>query len=89
MKRSRDKSVTSAETAEGRTSPKGNGSQTAAARTQRRDTASNGLAAVRQAARQRTTLGFTALLHHITTDLLKRGGCPALAHEVLRPEAMA
>ena len=57
---------------EGRTSPKGNGCQRAAARTQRRDTASNGLIAVRQAARQSKTVRFTALLHHITTDLLKR-----------------
>ena len=37
---------------EGRTSPKGNGGQTAAARTLRRDSASNGLIAVRRAARQ-------------------------------------
>src|SRR5271168_591232 len=49
MKRSNNEGVSSAETVEGRTSPKGNGGQTAAARTQRRDTASNGLAAVRQA----------------------------------------
>jgi hypothetical protein len=34
--------VSSAETGEGRTSPKGNGGETAAARTLRRDTASNG-----------------------------------------------
>src|SRR5207244_8183697 len=45
------------------------GGQTAAARTLRRDTASNGLAAVRRAAK---TVRFTALLHHITTDLLKQ-----------------
>src|SRR5450755_2762769 len=72
MKRSNNEGVSSAETVEGRTSPKGNGGQTAAARTQRRDTASSGLAAVRQAARQSKTLRFTALLHHITTGLLKR-----------------
>ncbi len=72
MKRSNNEGVSSAETVEGRTSPKGNGGQTAAARTLRRDTASNGLAAVRQAARQSKTVRFTALLHHITTDLLKR-----------------
>ena len=63
---------TDAERVEGRASPKGNGGQTAAARTLRRDTASNGLAAVRRAARQRKTGRFTALLHHITTDLLKQ-----------------
>jgi len=72
MKRSNNEGVSSAETVEGRTSPKGNGGQTAAARTLRRDTASNGLAAVRQTARQSKTVRFTALLHHITTDLLKR-----------------
>ena len=72
MKRSNNEGVSSAETVEGRTSPKGNGGQTAAARTLRRDTASNGLAAVRQAARRSKTVRFTALLHHITTDLLKR-----------------
>src|SRR5271157_218463 len=41
-----------AEAAEQRTSPKGNGGRTAAARTLSRGTASNGLAAVRQAARR-------------------------------------
>src|SRR5580704_1310354 len=63
----------SAEAVEGRTSPKGNGGETAAARTLRRDTASNGLIAVRRAARQSKSVRFTALLHHITIDLLKRG----------------
>src|SRR6202795_2839112 len=72
VKRSNKEDLSSAETVEGRTSPKGNGGETAAARTQRRGTASNGLAAVRQAARQGKTVRFTALLHHITTDLLKR-----------------
>jgi retron-type reverse transcriptase len=42
MKRSNNEGVSSAETGEGRTSPKGNGGETAAARTLRRDTASNG-----------------------------------------------
>src|SRR5262245_33957403 len=62
----------SAEAVEGRTPPKGNGDETAAARTLRRGTASNGLIAVRQAARQSKSVRFTALLHHITIDLLKR-----------------
>ena len=61
-----------AEAVEGRTSPEGNGGETAAVRTQRRDTASNGLIAVRQAAQQSKSVRFTALLHHITIDLLKR-----------------
>jgi group II intron reverse transcriptase/maturase len=57
---------------EGRTSPKGNSRQTAAVRTQSRAAASNGLAAVRRAARQSKEVRFTALLHHITVDLLER-----------------
>src|SRR5882757_9899718 len=64
MKRSNNEGVSSAETVEGRTSPKGNGGQTAAARTLRRDTASNGLAAVRQAARQ-----IKIAKHHRNTPL--------------------
>src|ERR1700704_3240948 len=72
VKRSNNEGLPSAEIVEGRTSPKGNGGQTAAARTLRRGTASNGLAAVRQAARQSREVRFTALLHHITIDLLKR-----------------
>jgi len=61
-----------AEVVEGRTSPEGNGGETAAARTLRRDTASIGLAGVRRAARQSKSVRFTALLHHITVDLLKQ-----------------
>ena len=72
VKRSNNEGLSSAETVEGRASPKGNGGQTAAARTLRRDTALHGLAAVRRAARQSKTVRFTALLHHITTDLLKQ-----------------
>ena len=48
-----------------RTSPEGNGGKTAAARTLRRDTASNGLVAVRRAVRQSMSVRFTALLHHM------------------------
>jgi RNA-directed DNA polymerase len=61
-----------AEVVEGRTSPEGNGGETAAARTLRRDTASIGLAGVRRAARQSKSVRFTALLHHITVNLLKQ-----------------
>jgi RNA-directed DNA polymerase len=61
-----------AEAVEQRASPKGNGRQTAAARTQRRSPASNGLAAVRQAAQRNKQTKFTALLHHLTVDLLKQ-----------------
>src|SRR6266542_3515102 len=71
-KRPNKKGLPSAEAVEGRTPPKGNGDETAAARTLRRDNASNGLIAVRRAARQSKSVRFTALLHHITVDLLKR-----------------
>jgi RNA-directed DNA polymerase len=72
VKRPNNEGSPSAEAVEGRTSPKGNGGETAAVRTQRRDTASNGLVAVRQAARQSKSVRFTALLHHITVDLLRQ-----------------
>ena len=71
-KRSNNGSLLPAEAVEGRTSPKGNGGQTAAVRTQSRVAASNGLAAVRQAARQSKGVRFTALLHHLTIELLER-----------------
>ena len=61
-----------AEAVEQRTSPKGNGGRTAAARTLSRGAASNGLAAVRQAARRSKHARFSALLHHITIGLLKQ-----------------
>src|SRR5260370_35297672 len=49
-KRPNKEGLPSAEAVEGRTSPKGNGDETAAARTLRRDNASNGLIAGRRAA---------------------------------------
>ncbi len=63
--------ASSAEAVEGRASPKGNGGRTAAVRTQSWVTASNGLAAVRQAARESKEVRFTALLHHLTVELLE------------------
>ena len=71
-KRPNNEGLPSAEAVEGRTSPKGNGGESAAVRTLSRDTASIGLAAVRQAARRSKSVRFTALLHHITADLLKQ-----------------
>jgi len=62
----------SAETVEGRPLPKGNSHHTAAVRTPSRAAASNGVVAVRQAAQQDKHAKFTALLHHITVDHLKR-----------------
>ena len=72
MKRSNNGSLPPAETVEGRASPKENGGQTTAVRTPSRGAASNRLDAVRQAARQDKKVRFTALLHHITVDLLKQ-----------------
>jgi RNA-directed DNA polymerase len=71
-KRSNKEGPPSAETVEGRTSPKGNGGQATAVRTLSRGIASSRLEAVRQAARQSRDVRFTALLHHITIDLLKQ-----------------
>ena len=62
----------SAETVEGRPLPKGNSRQTTAVRTPSRAAASSGLAAVRHAAQEGKEIRFTALLHHITVDCLKR-----------------
>jgi hypothetical protein len=72
MKQPNKEGSPSAEAVEGRPSPEGNDGESAAARTLRRDTASIGLAGVRRAARQSKSVRFTALLHHITVDLLTR-----------------
>ena len=72
MKQPNKEGSPSAEAVEGKTSPEGNGGKTTAARTLGRDTASTGLDAVRQAARRSKSVRFTALLHHITVDLLTR-----------------
>ncbi|MGA2068706.1 MAG: hypothetical protein ABSG86_27305 [Thermoguttaceae bacterium] len=60
-----------AESVEGRGSTKGNVSQTTAGRTQCRKPASRGLWDVREAARRDKTMRFTALLHHVTPELLR------------------
>jgi group II intron reverse transcriptase/maturase len=59
------------ESVEGRGSTKGNVQQSAACRTQRREGASTGLAGVRAAARRDKEVRFTALLHHVTPELLQ------------------
>jgi RNA-directed DNA polymerase len=60
-----------AESGEGRGATKGNASQTATDRTQRRVPVSFGLCGVRQAARRDKRMRFTALLHHVTPELLQ------------------
>ena len=72
MKRSNKKDHSLAETVEGRASPEENGGQATAVRTPSRGTASSRLEAVRRTARRSKTVRFTALLHHITVDLLRQ-----------------
>ena len=60
-----------AEWVEPRTGTKGNTGQPRTRRTQSRGSVSQGLDRVRQAARQRKKEKFTALLHHVTVDLLQ------------------
>jgi RNA-directed DNA polymerase len=60
-----------AESVEERSSTKGNDPQTTLDRTQRRKPRSLGLWGVREAARRDQKMRFTALLHHITPELLR------------------
>jgi len=60
-----------AEWVEPRTGTKGNAGQPRTRRTQSRGSVSPGLDRVRSAARQRKKGKFTALLHHVTVDLLR------------------
>ena len=60
-----------AEWVEQRAGTKGNTGQPRTRRTQRRASVSQGLDRVRNAARQRKKERFTALLHHVTVDLLR------------------
>ncbi|MGH8829647.1 MAG: group II intron reverse transcriptase/maturase [Polaromonas sp.] len=60
-----------AEWAEPRAGTKGNTGQPHTRRTQSRGSVSQGLDRVRHAARQRKKEKFTALLHHVTVDLLR------------------
>ena len=62
---------TAAEPAEPRAGAEGNVSQQSTYRTQCRDRVSQALERVRQAARARKKERFTALLHHISIDLLR------------------
>jgi len=59
-----------AESVEGRGPTEGNAAQQATDRTQSRNSVSLGLCGVRLAARRDKRMRFTALLHHITPDLL-------------------
>jgi RNA-directed DNA polymerase len=70
----------SAEVVEGRGLTKGNARQPTAPRTQSRTGASPGLPGVRAAGRRNKRARFTALLHHVTVDLL-RGSFYAMKRE--------
>ena len=59
-----------AEPVEPRAEAEGNASQQSTGRAQSRETVSQALERIRQAARQRKKEKFTALLHHISIDLL-------------------
>ena len=71
------------EALEGRGIAEGNADQSLAPRTQRRLGASQGLAGVREAARRDHTLRFTALLHHVSPQLLTE------SYQALSPAAAA
>ena len=60
-----------AERVEPRTGTKGNAGQPRTRRTQSRGSVSQGLDRVRHAAKQRKKEKFTALLHHVTIDLMR------------------
>lgn len=61
-----------AEWVEPRAGTEGNTGQSHTRRTQSRGSVSQGLERVRQAARQRKKEKFTALLHHVTVDMLRK-----------------
>ena len=71
MKPANKAGAPAAEWVEPRAGTKGNADQPRTRRTQSRDSVSQGLERVRQAARQRKRQAFTALLHHVTVDALR------------------
>ena len=73
-----------AEPVEPRAGTEGNADQQSTLRTQNRESVSQALDRVRQAARQRKKERFTALLHHIDVDLLRTAFLRAQA-ETRRP----
>ena len=71
MKPANNAGSPAAEWVEPRAGTKGNADPPRTRRTQSRDSVSQGLERVRQAARQRKRQAFTALLHHVTVDALR------------------
>lgn len=72
MKSANNTVMSVAESMEQRGDAKGNASTTTTCRTQRRESVSNGLARVRKLAKEQPKLRFTALMHHLTLDLLRQ-----------------
>src|SRR5258708_2932707 len=70
MKSSNKAERSAAEAAERRVGTEGNASRHSTVRAQDREAVSQGLGRIRQAARQRKKERFTALLHHVSIDLL-------------------
>ena len=73
MSYSNNDKTSSAENGEGRPLIKENAGQPSTHPTQSGERVSQGLAGVRKAARENKKMGFTALLHHLTVDLLREG----------------
>jgi RNA-directed DNA polymerase len=71
MKQPNKGAIVPAEVAEGRAQTKENDAEPHTSPTQRGEGVSQGLGGVRQAARERKQERFTALLHHLTVDLLR------------------
>jgi len=70
-KRANKEEQSCAEGVEGSCSTKGNTEEAYTRRTQGRERVSQGLGGMREAARRDKEQKFTALLHHVTTDLLR------------------
>jgi RNA-directed DNA polymerase len=71
-KQANKEGVSSAESVEGRTPTKRNTGQLPTVRTQGRGAVSSRVAGVRQAAQRRKDERFTALLHHVSVELLRK-----------------
>ena len=71
VKQSNKEAVASAEVAEGRAQTKENDAQPGTSPTRSGERVSQGLGGVRQVAREKKQERFTALLHHLTIDLLR------------------
>ena len=74
MKLTNNEDKTSAEPVEGRAQTKENDAQPHTHSTQSETRVSQGLGGVRQTARAKKQERFTALLHHLTIDLLRESG---------------